>query len=78
MKVAWILSNSRMMCGKGDGGGAPLPGFSLAENPGLADQDALDHTVRWNSDRPLPKKPVRLPFHLTDAKLHAFRVNSQP
>ena len=60
-----------------DQNGQPIAGLSRAECKPLADVDGLRLEVTWAGQKDLSVtkgKPVRLRFHLQDAKLYAFQV----
>ena len=53
--------------------GEPLTGFTR-EDCQTVHTDSVRQTVRWNGDARLPVgQPLRLRFHLQDAKLYSFR-----
>jgi hypothetical protein len=54
--------------------GSPLPGFAEADCVPLG-ADAVRHTVRWKQHDRLPAdRPIRLHFHLENARLFSFAV----
>ena len=54
--------------------GEPLTGFTR-EDCQTVDTDGVRQTVRWNGNARLPVgQPLRLRFHLQDARLYSFRV----
>lgn len=54
---------------------APIPGFALADCEPMR-TDAVDHAVRWKSATlaSLRGRPVRLRFHVRNARLYSYRV----
>ena len=53
--------------------GEPLPGFAR-EDCQTIDTDGVREAVRWSGDARLPVgQPLRLRFHLQDARLYSFR-----
>ena len=57
-----------------DAGGKPIAGLGAADGDALT-ADALRHTVTWQGDadvKRLEGRPVRLRFHLNQAKLFSF------
>ena len=53
--------------------GEPLPGFAR-EDCQTVDTDGVREAVRWSGDARLPVgQPLRLRFHLQDARLYSFR-----
>ncbi|MFV1969010.1 MAG: hypothetical protein ACC628_26620, partial [Pirellulaceae bacterium] len=59
--------------------GRPLPGFSLADCKPFSG-DSVRHTVQWKSSSDLSQlkgQPVRLRFHIQNAKLYSFLVSEQ-
>ncbi|MDE0464265.1 MAG: hypothetical protein OXH93_17725 [Caldilineaceae bacterium] len=54
--------------------GEPLTGFSREDCQAIH-VDGVRQTVRWSGDARLPiGQPLRLRFHLQDAKLYSFRI----
>lgn len=57
-----------------DAQGQPIPGFSAADGTPIT-TDSVRHIVRWK-DNPdcqlLQAHPIRLRFHLKNARLYAF------
>ena len=60
-----------------DAAGKTLPGFALADCPGLVG-DSIEQTISWKSGGDLSKlagKPVRLRFVMQDADLFSLKFN---
>ena len=58
-----------------DAGGAPIPGFSLADCPEIVG-DEIERIVRWKGSENLSAlggKTIRLRFVMKDADLYALR-----
>ena len=54
--------------------GEPLPGFSREDCQTIR-TDGVRQTVRWSEDARLPVgQPLRLRFHLHEARLYSFRI----
>lgn len=49
----------------------PLPGFGLDDGVPI-EADGVDLPVCWRQPRPLPTAPVRLRFHLANARLYSY------
>jgi len=62
-----------------DAEGNPLPGYALADC-NVLHADSVDQPVTWKEKQDLAGvtgSPVRLRFHLTNARLYSFRVADQ-
>jgi hypothetical protein len=67
-------SQGRVAVEVADETGKPLPGYTLAECIPLK-KDAIRHVVRWNkTTRLITDRPVRLRFHLQNAKLYSYTI----
>ena len=56
--------------------GKPIDGYGKAEADAIV-ADTVDTTVTWNGDSDITRllaQPIRLRFHLTNARLYSFRI----
>lgn len=59
-----------------DAAGAPIPGLTRADCHPMQ-SDRVDHPIQWNDNGALAKladRPIRLRFHLENARLYGYRV----
>jgi len=59
-----------------DDSGTPIPGYTLDESVPM-NADRVDFAISWKERSGvggLAKRPVKFRFHLTNARLYAWRV----